>query len=45
MSLQAIVYDKQTLRILDQLQLPRTTSYIDVQTTEDAVRVIRDMNV
>lgn len=45
MSLEAIKYTRESLKILDQLKLPLETVYIDIRTVEDACKVIKDMNV
>lgn len=43
--LQSIIYDKGSLKILDQLLLPHTTKFIDVNSVEDAYQAIKTMQV
>ncbi|PAV57308.1 hypothetical protein WR25_20382 [Diploscapter pachys] len=38
-------YDRTTSRFYDQLKLPHTLEYIEVHNSDDAVRVIKNMNV
>ncbi|XP_039290838.1 methylthioribose-1-phosphate isomerase [Nilaparvata lugens] len=45
MSLEAIQYDNGKLRILDQLLLPTTTKYIDIENVEDGWKAIHSMQV
>ncbi len=47
MSLQAIKFDEEnsSLQVLDQLLLPYRTQYIDINSIEDAYRVIKQMQV
>ena len=45
MVLEAIKYQRGSLQVLDQLQLPHKTHYDDVQTAEDGWHAIRDMRV
>ncbi|CAK0850430.1 unnamed protein product [Prorocentrum cordatum] len=46
-ALRSLLYDRGagSLRVLDQLRLPTEKVYIDVKTSEDAWRVIREMNI
>lgn len=44
-SLQAIVYSKGRLQLLDQRLLPLQSDYLDINTIEDAFHAIRDMVV
>lgn len=44
-SLQAIVYSKGQLQLLDQRLLPLQSEYLDINTIEDAFHAIRDMVV
>ncbi|CAD5112217.1 DgyrCDS1450 [Dimorphilus gyrociliatus] len=45
MSLQSIVFDGTKLEIIDQLQLPNTTKYIDIKDTKDGHRAIKTMQI
>ena len=45
MVLEAIQYQKGSLRILDQLQLPHKIKYDQIESTQDAWHAIRDMRV
>jgi methylthioribose-1-phosphate isomerase len=44
-TLEAIKYERGTLQLLDQRLLPMNEVYLDVQSCEDAHRLIRDMAV
>jgi methylthioribose-1-phosphate isomerase len=44
-TLESIVYDGVSLRIIDQLLLPHVTVYLDVNTVQDAYDVIKKMQV
>lgn len=45
--LQSLIYDRstQSMQVLDQLKLPSEKVYIDIKTSADAWRVIREMNI
>lgn len=45
MSLQAIRYERGSLSILDQLQLPHQSIYVPIKTSEDAFAAIKNMVV
>lgn len=45
MTLKAIIFENGKLKLLDQLQLPFTTSYIDIETLQDGWEAINKMKV
>ena len=44
-ALEAIVYERGALKLLDQLKLPLETTYVDVEDCDACWRAIKDMNV
>ncbi|KAI5746902.1 hypothetical protein M8J77_008842 [Diaphorina citri] len=44
-SLQSIIYEKHSLKILDQLLLPHTSKLVDINNVEDAYQAIKTMQV
>lgn len=45
MSLEAIIFKNGQLELLDQLKLPFTTSYINIETIQDGWSAIHEMKV
>lgn len=45
MSLKAIIFENGKLKLLDQLQLPFSTCYIDIETIQDGWEAINKMKV